>query len=87
MSLSFPNPSRMYDAAHGAIRFWGYYGAMESLFFVSESALAQVDPNLQLNEDGFLRAFDLNRTLIYEVAAKVYARGRKGYYELVTTDF
>ena len=87
MSLSFPNPSRMYDAAHCAIRFWGYDGAMESLFFVSESALAQVDPKLQLNEVGFLRAFDLNRTLICEVAANVYARGRKGYYELVTTDF
>jgi hypothetical protein len=87
MSLSFPNPSRMYDAAHCAIRFWGYDGAMERLFFVNETALAQVDPNLQINEAGFLKTFDLNRTLIYEVASKVYARGRKDFYELVSGDF
>jgi len=34
-----------------------------------------------------LSAFDLNRKLIYEVAAKVYRRGRKGSYELVAADF
>jgi hypothetical protein len=42
---------------------------------------------LTLNEDGFLHAFDTNRDLIYATAVKVYARGRKGSYELVTSDF
>jgi Protein of unknown function (DUF1488) len=87
VALNFPNPSRMYDAAHSAIRFWGYDGAMESVFFVTEGALVQVQPQVELDEAGFLRAFDLNRTLIYAAAAKVYARGRKAYYELGTADF
>ena len=42
---------------------------------------------MQFDEDGVLKAFDLNRNLIYEIAAKVYERGRKGSYELVAADF
>ena len=42
---------------------------------------------MQFDEDGVLRAFDLNCNLIYEIAAKVYERGRKGSYELVAADF
>ena len=34
-----------------------------------------------------MSAFDLNRNLIYAIAAKVYGRGRKGSYELVAADF
>ena len=33
------------------------------------------------------RAFDSNRDLICRRAAKVYARGRKGSYDLVGADF
>jgi hypothetical protein len=39
------------------------------------------DPNAAL------RAFDVNRPLIYATAAKVYARGHKGSYDLVSSDF
>jgi hypothetical protein len=42
---------------------------------------------MQFDEDGVLSVFDLNRHLIYAIAAKVYGRGRKGSYELVATDF
>jgi len=33
-----------------------------------------------------LRAFDDNRERIYAIAAKVYARGRKGPYDLNIAD-
>lgn len=33
-----------------------------------------------------LRAFDINRDRIYAIAAKVYARGRRGSYELSAAD-
>ena len=33
-----------------------------------------------------LRAFDINRERIYAIAAKVYARGRRGSYELNAAD-
>ena len=54
----------------------GFGGAMEASFFVTDDALRRITP-----------AFDLNRNLIYAIAAKVYGRGRKGSYELVAADF
>jgi hypothetical protein len=87
MSVSFPNRSRSYDATRRAVRFWGYDSAMESSFFISEDALKRVQPSMRFDEEGALGAFDSNRDLIYAAAAKVYARGRKGSYDLTTHDF
>jgi hypothetical protein len=87
MVLSFPNQSRSYDATRRAVRFWGHESAMETSFFVTEDALKRIQPSVRLDEVGLLSAFDANRNLIYAVAAKVYARGRKGSYDLVSTDF
>jgi hypothetical protein len=87
MALSFPNQSRSYDATRRAVRFWGHESAMETSFFVTEDALKRIQPSVRLDEVGLLSAFDANRDLIYAVAAKVYARGRKGSYDLVSTDF
>jgi hypothetical protein len=87
MSLNFPNGSRSYDATRRAVRFWGYDSAMEASFFVTEDALKRVQPGMTFDQNGALRAFDGNRPLIYAAAAKVYARGRKGCYDLVSTDF
>jgi len=87
MPLSFPNQSRSYDATRRAVRFWGHDSAMEASFFVTEDALKQIQPNAHLDEVSLLGAFDANRDLIYAAAAKVYARGRKGSYELSSTDF
>jgi hypothetical protein len=58
---------------------------MEASFFVTDDALRRLTPSMQFDESGMLRAFDLNRNLVY--AAKVYGRGRKGSYELVAADF
>jgi hypothetical protein len=60
---------------------------MEASFFVTEEALKRVQPSMPFDEVGLLGAFDANRTLIYAAAAKVYARGRRGSYDLVSTDF
>ena len=87
MPLSFPNQSRSYDATRRAVRFWGYDSAMEASFFVTEDALKRVYPSMRTDEAGLLSAFDANRDLIHAIAAKVYARGRKGSYDLDSTDF
>mgnify|MGYP003694088465 CR=1 FL=1 len=55
--------------------------------FVTEDALKRVQPDMRFDEPGLLGAFDANRALIYAAAAKVYARGRKGSYDLVDADF
>jgi hypothetical protein len=39
------------------------------------------------DEAGLLNAFDRNRKRIYDAAAKVYERGRKGSYDLLPEDF
>ena len=87
MAISFPNHSRSYDTTCRAVRFWGYDSAMETSFFVSEEALKQIQPDMQFDEAGLLRAFDLNRALICATAAKVYKRGHKGSYDLLRNDF
>ena len=87
MALNFPNQSRSYDATRRAVRFWGYDTAMEASFYVTSDALKQIQPKMQFDEIGLLGAFDANRDLIHATAAKVYARGHKGSYDLVTTDF
>jgi hypothetical protein len=87
MAISFPNPSRSYDTTRRAIRFWGYDSAMETSFFVSEDALQRIQPDMRFDEAGLLSAFDLNRELIYAIAAKVYKRGQKGSYDLLCDDF
>jgi hypothetical protein len=86
-AVTFPNLSRSYDASRHAVRFWGYDRSMENSFFVTWDALKHIQPNLEPDETGFLRAFDNNRNLIYEIAAKVYGRGRKSFYSLVAADF
>jgi hypothetical protein len=86
MPLSFPNESRSYDATRQAVRFWGHDSAMEASFFVSEEALKRIQPSAHPDEAGLLRAFDANRDRICAAATKVYARGRKGSYDVVPQD-
>jgi hypothetical protein len=87
MALHFPNQSRSFDATRRAVRFWGHDGAMEELFFVGEDALKKIQPDMERDEAGALRAFDRNRELIHETATKVYGRYRKGSYDLFPGDF
>jgi hypothetical protein len=86
-AVTFPNLSRNYDATRRAVRFWGYDRSMENSFFVTWDALQHLQPNLQPDEAGLLWAFDRNRQLIHEIAAKVYARGRRSAYSLGAADF
>jgi len=77
MRLSFPNPSRSFDATKKQVRFWGYDNAIEVSFLVEEGALEKLCPDMSHTESGFLDAFDDARTRIHEVADRVYARRRK----------
>ena len=87
MALTFPNQSRSYDATRNAVRFWGYDSAMEASFFVTADALRRLRPSAESNEASLLLAFDLNRDLICSAAARVFARGNKGSYDLNSSDF
>ncbi len=86
MALNFPNRSRCYDVTRRAVRFWGYDKSMESSFFVTADALRQIQPDIKPDAVDLLRAFDINRDRIYNIAAKVYARGRRGTYDLNAAD-
>ena len=74
MTVSFPNQSRSYDATRHAVRFWGYDRAMETSFFVMADALRRLEPGVSSDEAAFLKAFDLNRQLIYAAATRAFAR-------------
>ncbi|HYM35727.1 MAG TPA: DUF1488 domain-containing protein [Steroidobacteraceae bacterium] len=87
MTLSFPNQSRSYDATRHAVRFWGYDKAMEASFYVMADALRLLQPGTPSDEAGLLNAFDSNRDLICSTAAKVFARGNRGSYNLVSSHF
>ncbi|HEY4723773.1 MAG TPA: DUF1488 domain-containing protein [Anaerolineae bacterium] len=87
MALSFPNQSRSYDARRHAVRFWGHDSAMEASFFIMADALLRLQPNQRPDEAALLNAFDSHRNLICAAAAKVYARGNRGSYDLLASDF
>ena len=86
MTINFPNRSRSYDATRKAVRFWGYDRSMECSFFVTADALKRIQPNLSADAAAILHAYDINRDRICAVAAKVYARGRRGSYDLNAAD-
>lgn len=88
MALNFPNVSRSFLPARGAVQFWGHDGSLEISFFVTQDALKRIQSDAQNDETGLLRAFDLNRATIHENAAKVYSRSRmESSYELTAASF
>ena len=80
MALSFPNPSRSFDAAGDCVQFWGYDDAIEVAFFIDADALRKLCPAIGHVELGILKAFDATQSQIHAVAARVYRRGAKGTY-------
>jgi hypothetical protein len=84
--ITFPNESRSYDVTRQAIRFWGYYASMEASFFLELGALKMLQPDLKSNEPDLLTAFDRHRKSIYSAAQKVFARGRRGSYNIQAAD-
>lgn len=89
MTVSFPNPSRSFDAVENRVRFWGYDSVIEISFFVEVAALKKLCPEMSNVEAEILRAFDSAIKRIHEVAGKVHVRGAKRYYaySLVAKDF
>ncbi|KPK10811.1 MAG: hypothetical protein AMJ68_08075 [Acidithiobacillales bacterium SG8_45] len=89
MKLSFPNPSRSFDASKNQVLFWGYDRTIEISFFVEQDALKRLCPEMSSVEAGFLQAFDSTGTRIYEVAEKIYGSGTKRSvaYVLAEKDF
>lgn len=83
MRLSFPNPSRSFDASTGRICFWGYDSTIEVSFFVGIDALKRLCPEMSGTESGFLQAFDAAMNRIHEVADKVYEHGSRGSYAYI----
>ena len=89
MTLSFPNPSRSFDATKNCVQFWGYDSAIEVVFFVDAAALKKLCPQANDVEDGLLKAFDAATKRIHEAAEHVYAHGSKRSYacRLAAEDF
>ena len=87
MGLHFPNASRAYDEKRHSVSFWGYDSAFEIACHVEEGALQRKNPETQSDEASLLRAFDLNRAYIEQVAGKAYSRGRSNYHRLSASDF
>ncbi|RTL97804.1 DUF1488 domain-containing protein [Ancylobacter aquaticus] len=89
MTLNFPNPSRSFDSARGAVRFTGYDGMFEVPFLVEIAALGKSAAELRPS-DGLeatcLSAFDTLRTSIYSAATKAYSEGRRGPLTLTSAD-
>jgi len=83
MKLSYPNPSRNFDASSRRVCFWGYDSSIEISFFVEADALKRLSPEMSDTESGFLQAFDAALNRIHEVADKVYARSGKRSYAFI----
>ena len=85
MRLSFPNPSRCFDASSRRVCFWGYDRTIEISFFVEMEALKRLCPDMSEVESGFLQAFDAARNRIYQIADKVYAHGGRASCAYILT--
>jgi hypothetical protein len=87
MALSFPNPSRSYDAVRRRVCFWAYESAMEVPFFLEESVLFRLDPKTGNVEAAMLATFDAARDRIHAVAERVHSFQKRSFHILVASDF
>jgi Protein of unknown function (DUF1488) len=93
--IDFPNLSRSYGTTRRAVRFLGHDSAIEASFFINEDTLSfinedtlrKIQPDIRLDELGFLSAFDANRDKICAAATGIYIRGSRGSYDLVAGHF
>lgn len=91
MTLNFPNPSRNFDARRDAVRFSGYDGMFEVVFYVAAAALLKVRPDGRgtgTSEAVCLASFDARRGSVYDAASKAYAAQslRLPFYILTAAD-
>ncbi|MGO4307077.1 DUF1488 domain-containing protein [Cupriavidus sp. RAF12] len=82
MTLTFPNPSRSYDAAKHCVWFWGYDNAREITFQVGDDMLASLDPEMGPAEREMLEAFDRHRDEILNLARTHYTGGSQNLYTI-----
>jgi len=80
MRLTFPNPSRSFDATRNRVQFWGYDNAFEISFLLEEDALKKLCPDMSHGEAGFLDAFDAARVRIHKIADKLYVQSSRRVY-------
>jgi hypothetical protein len=89
VTLDFPNPCRSFDEVRNAVRFIGHDGMFEVRFFVKADALAGTGAKpstREAMEAACLAAFDRARAPIYDVARKLYLRGRQTNYVITVGD-
>ncbi|MGO4306746.1 DUF1488 domain-containing protein [Cupriavidus sp. RAF12] len=83
MALSFPNPSRSYDASRHCVCFWGYDNTREVAFQVSEHVLMHLGEESPLPEEAaFLASFDRHRDQILLLAQGIYTTGSRNSYTI-----
>lgn len=89
MTLNFPNPSRSYDEKRNAVRFSGYDGMFEIMFYVSATALTKPKSPWRgavTAEASNLMAFDAARAAVYDAARKVYVGKGQPIYTITADD-
>jgi hypothetical protein len=89
VTLEFPNPSRSFDEERNAVRFVGHDGMFEVPFFIEADALTPSGSKgggLDEVEIASLMAFDAARRSVYDVARKLYSRGRQTSYTITASD-
>jgi hypothetical protein len=87
--LEFPNPSRSFDQGRNAVRFIGHDGMFEVPFFIEADALVSTNGKgggLAAAEAACLSAFDTARRSVYDIARKLYSRGRQTSYTITAAD-
>lgn len=89
MTLNFPNPSRSFDTRRNAVRFSGYDGMFEIVFYVAAAALSKArsdDHSTATSEAACLANFDAHRGSVYDAASKAYAGKSQPFYILTAAD-
>lgn len=82
MALNFPNPSRSYDASRHCVCFWGYDGAREVAFQVTDTVLSLLSHGAAFEETAFLDTFDRYRDPILKLARDIYTPGMRNTYTI-----
>lgn len=83
VTLSFPNPSRTYDASRHCVCFWGYDNSREITFLVDDAMLAKLNSDMGSGESALLAAFDCNRDRILGLARDLYKGGPQIRYTIL----
>lgn len=89
VTLEFPNPSRSFDERRNAVRFIGHDGMFEVPFVIEADALAPASGRgggAEAAEVACLAAFDTARRSVYDIARKLYLRGRQTSYTITAAD-